>query len=101
MTTVVLLHAFPLDSAMYDPVRGPHGEVCDLVTPDFPGFAARKVLGFAPGVADLRVLRSWAGVSSETPDMQAVLGRALPVFEPTSRQQPVWRDVALVLSDGR
>jgi pimeloyl-ACP methyl ester carboxylesterase len=38
MTTVVLLHAFPLDSAMYDPVRGPLGEVCDLVTPDFPGF---------------------------------------------------------------
>jgi pimeloyl-ACP methyl ester carboxylesterase len=38
MTTLVLLHAFPLDSAMYDAVREPLGEVCDLVTPDFPGF---------------------------------------------------------------
>jgi pimeloyl-ACP methyl ester carboxylesterase len=38
MTTVVLLHAFPLDSAMYDPVRPALGQVCDLVTPDFPGF---------------------------------------------------------------
>jgi pimeloyl-ACP methyl ester carboxylesterase len=38
MTTVVLLHAFPLDSAMYDAVREPLGRVCDLVTPDFPGF---------------------------------------------------------------
>ena len=32
-------------------------------------------------------------------DMQAVLERALPVFEPASRRQPVWRDVALVLRD--
>jgi pimeloyl-ACP methyl ester carboxylesterase len=38
MTTLVLLHAFPLDSSMYDAVRGPLGEVCDLLTPDFPGF---------------------------------------------------------------
>jgi pimeloyl-ACP methyl ester carboxylesterase len=38
MTTLVLLHAFPLDSSMYDDVRDPLSEVCDLVTPDFPGF---------------------------------------------------------------
>lgn len=38
MTTLVLLHAFPLDSSMYDAVRGPLGQVCDLHTPDFPGF---------------------------------------------------------------
>ena len=43
-------------------------------TPDFLGYGARKILSFAPGVSDLKVLRSWAGVSSETPDMQAVLG---------------------------
>ena len=41
---------------------------------DFLPYAARKILSFMPGVADLKVLRSWAGVSRETPDMQAVLG---------------------------
>jgi|GEM_PF-74313 len=43
-------------------------------TPEFLGYSARKILGFMPGVSDLKILRSWAGVSSETPDMQAVLG---------------------------
>lgn len=38
MTPLVLLHAFPLDSSMYDDVRAPLTEVCDVVTPDFPGF---------------------------------------------------------------
>ena len=38
MTTLVLLHAFPLDSSMYDDVRDPLAAVCDVVTPDFPGF---------------------------------------------------------------
>ena len=32
-------------------------------------------------------------------DLQAVLDRPLPVFQPVSRQQPVWRDVSLVLRD--
>lgn len=45
MTTLVLLHAFPLDSAMYDAVRGPLGEVCDLLTPDFPGFGGGPLPG--------------------------------------------------------
>ncbi len=32
-------------------------------------------------------------------DLQAVLDRPVPAFEPVPRQQPVWRDVALVLRD--
>ena len=31
---------------------------------------------FISGIDDVRILRSWAGVSSETPDMQAVLGES-------------------------
>jgi sarcosine oxidase subunit beta len=45
-------------------------------TPDFLGYSARKLHGFIPGIDDVRILRSWAGVSSETPDMQAVLGES-------------------------
>lgn len=50
MTTVVLLHAFPLDSSMYDAVRGPLGEVCDLHTPDFPGFGGGPLPDGAPSL---------------------------------------------------
>jgi phenylalanyl-tRNA synthetase beta chain len=32
-------------------------------------------------------------------DLDAVLARPVPGFEPVSRQQPVWRDVALVVRD--
>lgn len=48
MTTLVLLHAFPLDSAMYDTVRGPLSEVCDVLTPDFPGFGGGPLPGGEP-----------------------------------------------------
>ncbi|MFZ0324367.1 MAG: alpha/beta hydrolase [Actinomycetes bacterium] len=40
MTTLVLLHAFPLDSSMYDEIRSPLADACDLLTPDFPGFGS-------------------------------------------------------------
>ncbi len=32
-------------------------------------------------------------------DLEALLDRPVPVFEPVPRQQPVWRDLALVLKD--
>ena len=41
---------------------------------DFLPFAARQVLDLLPGLADINIIRSWAGVISKTPDMQAVLG---------------------------
>ncbi len=50
MTTFVLLHAFPLDSSMYDELRDPLGGVCDLVTPDFPGFGGRPLPDAAPSL---------------------------------------------------
>jgi pimeloyl-ACP methyl ester carboxylesterase len=46
VTPLVLLHAFPLDARMYDPVR----ELVrfPLVTPDLPGFGGEPVPGGAP-----------------------------------------------------
>lgn len=44
-------------------------------TTDYLSFAARQVLDCLPGLADIRVLRTWGGVISKTPDMQAVLGQ--------------------------
>ncbi len=43
-------------------------------TPDFLPFAAARLLDLVPDLARVRVLRSWGGVISKTPDMQAVLG---------------------------
>lgn len=43
-------------------------------TPGYLPYVAQKVVDLMPPLADLRVLRSWAGVVSQTPDMQAVLG---------------------------
>src|SRR5215207_4239822 len=43
-------------------------------TPDFLSFAAPKIVDLVPGLAHLPALRSWAGVSSVTPDMQPILG---------------------------
>jgi pimeloyl-ACP methyl ester carboxylesterase len=50
VTPLVLLHAFPLDSAMYDDVRGPLSEICTLVTPDFPGFAGTALPAGTPSL---------------------------------------------------
>jgi len=50
MTTLVLLHAFPLDSSMYDEVRGSLGAACDLVTPDLPGFGGRPLPDAQPSL---------------------------------------------------
>jgi pimeloyl-ACP methyl ester carboxylesterase len=52
MTTLVLLHAFPLDASMYDAVREPLSSVCDLVTPDLAGFGGR-VLPVQPPSLDV------------------------------------------------
>ncbi|NIR30266.1 MAG: FAD-binding oxidoreductase [Gammaproteobacteria bacterium] len=43
-------------------------------TPDFLPFAATRLLDLVPSLAPVRVLRTWGGVISKTPDMQAVLG---------------------------
>ena len=44
-------------------------------TPDYLSFASKQVLDCLPGLADIRVLRTWGGVISKTPDMQAILGQ--------------------------
>ena len=43
-------------------------------TPDYLSYAAGRILECLPGLAGLRVLRTWGGVISKTPDMQAILG---------------------------
>ncbi len=53
----------------------PRAEGSDIAsTPEAVGAHAEAALALLPGLADLHVLRSWAGVYSKTPDMQAVLG---------------------------
>lgn len=47
-TPLVLLHAFPLDSRMWEPVRFP-----DLLTPDLPGFGSAPL---PPSDPDLAVM---------------------------------------------
>ncbi len=46
----VLLHAFPVSSAMYDDVRDSLGEVCDLITPDLAGFGDAKLSDLEPSL---------------------------------------------------
>jgi sarcosine oxidase subunit beta len=43
-------------------------------TPDYLRFCAEKTVDLVPGLAGVNVLRTWAGMVSQTPDMQAVLG---------------------------
>lgn len=43
-------------------------------TPDYLSYAASRVLDCLPGLAGIKVLRTWGGVISKTPDMQAILG---------------------------
>jgi pimeloyl-ACP methyl ester carboxylesterase len=50
VTTLVLLHAFPLDSRMYDALRARLPESLDLHTPDFAGFGGRPLPDAAPSL---------------------------------------------------
>lgn len=43
-------------------------------TPDFLSYASNRILDCLPGLADIKVIRTWGGVISKTPDMQAILG---------------------------
>ncbi len=43
-------------------------------TPEFLPYCARKFVDLLPSLSHLNVLRTWAGMVSQTPDMQAVLG---------------------------
>ena len=51
MTPLVLLHAFPLDSTMYDGVRERLSPTTQLLTPDLLGFGAVPVASGEPDVA--------------------------------------------------
>lgn len=48
MTTLVLLHAFPLDATMYEAVTDEFDR--DLVTPDLPGFGGTPLLDAEPSM---------------------------------------------------
>ncbi len=43
-------------------------------TPTFASYGARTFLDLVPGLANVCLLRTWCGVISKTPDMQAILG---------------------------
>jgi pimeloyl-ACP methyl ester carboxylesterase len=50
VTTLVLLHAFPLDARMYDAVRPLLPDDVDVHTPDFAGFGGRALLDAEPSL---------------------------------------------------
>jgi pimeloyl-ACP methyl ester carboxylesterase len=50
VTTVVLLHAFPLDHRMYDAIRAHLPATVELHTPDFAGFGGRSLPDAAPSL---------------------------------------------------
>lgn len=52
-TPVVLLHAFPLDSRMWDPVRDELSDVVRLITPDLRGFGRTPAGDAEPSVETL------------------------------------------------
>ena len=56
MPPLVLLHAFPLDSRLFDPVRTPLAGWVRLLTPDLRGFGAGAALGDPPPAPDLGLL---------------------------------------------
>ena len=47
---VVLLHAFPLDSRMFEPQAEALAELCRLITPDYPGFGRSPRVPAQPDV---------------------------------------------------
>ncbi len=53
---LVLLHAFPLDSRMFDPVRPALARRTDLITPDLRGFGAGPVWSDPPPTPSLDLL---------------------------------------------
>ena len=94
------------------------GDVEALLTPFSPAFVAATHAAMHPGrcaavmlgdrlvghVGELHPQWRQAYELAHAPvlfelDLDAVLKRPLPEFRPVSRQQPVWRDVALVLRD--
>lgn len=50
MTPLVLLHAFPLDSSMYDEVRPQLPADWETLTPDLPGFGVEPISKQPPGL---------------------------------------------------
>ncbi|MEO9779972.1 MAG: FAD-binding oxidoreductase [Sedimentitalea sp.] len=57
--------------------RDPGGDISSQ--PDFLKFAGRQLQDLTPGLSHLKILRTWGGSSSVTPDMQGVYGEtALP-----------------------
>ena len=77
-------------------------------TDDFLPFAARRILDLLPALAEVNIIRSWAGVISKTPDMQAVLGEtgvpnlyiAVSAYKGFMTSPAVGRVMAEIVIDG-
>lgn len=77
-------------------------------TDDFLSFAAERILDLLPALADINIIRSWAGVISKTPDMQAVLGEtgvpnlyiAVSAYKGFMTSPAVGRVMAEIVIDG-
>ena len=77
-------------------------------TDDFLPFAAEQILDLLPALAGVNVIRSWAGVISKTPDMQAVIGEtgvpnlyvAVSAYKGFMTSPAVGRVMAEIVIDG-
>ena len=78
-------------------------------TPDFAAYGATTFLDLLPGLDHLTLLRTWCGVISQTPDMQAVLGEtdianlyvAVSAYKGFMTSPAVGRIMADLILDGR
>ena len=77
-------------------------------TEDFLPFAAGQILDLLPALSQVNIIRSWAGVISKTPDMQAVLGEtgvpnlyiAVSAYKGFMTSPAVGRVMAEIVIDG-
>ncbi|MFQ6022948.1 MAG: NAD(P)/FAD-dependent oxidoreductase [Acidiferrobacterales bacterium] len=77
-------------------------------TPEYLPYCARKFVDLLPTLSHLNVLRTWAGMISQTPDMQAVLGEtevpnvfvAVSAYKGFMTSPAVGRIMAEIVFDG-
>lgn len=74
---LVLVHAFPLDSRMFDPVRSELAAVTTLITPDLPGFGTGPALPDSGPSLDAAVDTVIAALDAQGVDRAIVGGVSL------------------------
>jgi len=101
---LVLLHAFPFDSRLFDPIRSAVAATVELSTPDLRGFGAGPALGDPPPEPDLGLLADdcIAGLDATGIDRAIIGGVSMGGYVALAllRRHPE-RVAGLVLADTR